>query len=55
MLYPSFHKVLKEPFLIAIREYKKMAKKSENSEELKVRRIEIEQNKQLEEHPYYNK
>jgi len=40
-------------FRVAIREYKKMKEKRGNTQELKVRRIEIEQIKQTEEYPSY--
>ena len=42
-------------FRIALREYKKMKEKVGNSQELKVRRIEIEQIKQTQEYPSYKK
>ena len=45
----------KKSFRIALREYKKMKEKVGNSQELKVRRIEIEQIKQTQEYPSYKK
>jgi hypothetical protein len=42
-------------FRIAIRDYKKMKQKVGNSQELKVRRIEIEQIKQTQEYPSYQR
>jgi len=42
-------------FKIAIKEYKKMEEKMIDSQELKVRRIEIERIKQTEEYPSYQK